>query len=169
MGAIGARAGAMVSAARVAMPSVSAEGAIATTKINVARREDRVPSALRCGLFLFAVKVMLKTVGFARTLHWIRRRTEWALAERHGDAAVVGPTADAVALAAAVYPGRALCLEQSLALYHYLRRAGVQAEFRLGVQPHPFVAHAWVECRGALINDMPERVAQFQPLAGDFT
>jgi hypothetical protein len=53
-----------------------------------------------------------------------------------------------VATAAAFYPGRALCLEQSMALYYCLLRLGIRASFRIGVQPVGFAAHAWVEYRG---------------------
>jgi hypothetical protein len=70
----------------------------------------------------------------------------------------------AVAVAAALYPGRALCLERSLTLYYYLRRAGIGAEFRLGARPHPFEAHAWVEYAGEPVNDFPEHLVPFIPL-----
>lgn len=53
-----------------------------------------------------------------------------------------------ISLAAAFFPGRALCLEQSLALFTCLRRLGVAADLCLGVQPFPFIAHAWVEVDG---------------------
>ena len=35
---------------------------------------------------------------------------------------------------------------------------------RLGVQLHPFLAHAWVELDGAVLNDVAEHVAQFTPV-----
>jgi hypothetical protein len=65
--------------------------------------------------------------------------------------------------AAAFFPGRALCLEQSLALYVCLRRAGVPAELKIGAQPYPFAAHAWVEHRGELIGTSYDLVCQFVP------
>ncbi|HWT05248.1 MAG TPA: lasso peptide biosynthesis B2 protein, partial [Xanthomonadales bacterium] len=37
------------------------------------------------------------------------------------------------------------CLLRSLSLYRFLRAANVPAEHVIGVQRHPFVAHAWVE------------------------
>jgi hypothetical protein len=64
-------------------------------------------------------------------------------------------------MAGAMYPGRAMCLEQSLTLYYVLRRMGIHAEYRQGVQPHPFRAHAWVEYEGAPINDLAEHVRLF--------
>lgn len=70
-----------------------------------------------------------------------------------------------VALAAAFYPRRALCLEQSLALCWLLRRNGIAAELRLGVQPRPFQAHAWVEVDGRPLaerGDLPLNMVAFR-------
>ncbi len=69
-----------------------------------------------------------------------------------------------VAVAAAFFPGRAVCLEQSLALYLLLRRRGVPAELRLGVQAYPFYAHAWVELDGEPVNEDRETVDKFRAL-----
>jgi hypothetical protein len=72
----------------------------------------------------------------------------------------------AVAMAAALYPGHAACLERSLTLYWHLRRAGVPVAYRMGVQMYPFLAHAWVERDGVPINDVPEHVRLFRPIEG---
>jgi len=69
-----------------------------------------------------------------------------------------------VAMAGALYPGRAKCLEQSLTLYYLLRRKGIAAKYCQGVQPFPFQAHAWVEYRGQVINDIAEHAEQFARL-----
>ena len=66
-----------------------------------------------------------------------------------------------VALAAALYPGRALCLERSLVLYDRLRREGAAVELRIGVQAMPFAAHAWVTYGGEPVNDSAEHVSHF--------
>jgi hypothetical protein len=123
-------------------------------------RERGVPGVVACGLVITGLKLGLATAGFARTLRWVERRTAPAM-ERPGDATIIERVAHAVALAAALYPGRALCLEQSLALYYLLRRRGIDARLRLGVQPHPFSAHAWVEYGGVPLNDFPEHVKHF--------
>jgi len=122
----------------------------------------RVPSLLWCEVILAGVKLGLKTVGFTRTMQWIRRRTEGVPAREGVEPGAIAVVEYRLATAAALYPGRALCLEQSLALYYLLRRAGVRADLRLGIQPHPFMAHAWVEYRGEIVNDWPERVKQMQ-------
>ncbi|MBX6331635.1 MAG: lasso peptide biosynthesis B2 protein [Gemmatimonadaceae bacterium] len=110
------------------------------------------------------MKISLATAGFARTWRWLR-----AHCQSYSQTSDIGPTDIAVidyavATASALYPGRALCLEQSLVLYYLLRRSGVAVAFRMGVQIAPFVAHAWVEYRGTPINDVPEHVKWFTPL-----
>jgi hypothetical protein len=77
---------------------------------------------------------------------------------------VVNATAKRVVMAAAFFPGRALCLEQSLTLWYLLRRSRIQATFRLGVQAYPFVAHAWVEHAGQPVNESPETLKPLVPL-----
>lgn len=124
-------------------------------------REIKVPSVVRCGLMLFAARIALKIRGFSWTIRWIRRRLD--ATPMIGPAASAGVTATeyAVAMAGALYPGRAKCLEQSIVLFYVLRRAGVPAQFRMGVQPYPFLAHAWVEYLGHPLNDVAEHVKRF--------
>jgi hypothetical protein len=68
-----------------------------------------------------------------------------------------------VAIAAAFYPGRAQCLEQSLALFLLLRRRAMPVELRIGVQPFPFTAHAWVEHNGRPVNEQEDFVTRLAP------
>jgi len=123
-----------------------------------------VPSAARCALLLLAVRAHLKARGFGPSVAAARR-----LGATRGAGSGLTPeeverTAYRVAVAAAFFPGRAVCLEQSLALYVLLRRRGVPAELRLGVQVYPFYAHAWVELDGKPVNEDPERIQKFRAL-----
>lgn len=122
-------------------------------------------TAIRCTVLIVGVKLALETLGFARTLRWIRRMSPLESGESapHSAAALERGqrTAFVVARAAALYPGRALCLEQSLVLYLLLRRAAIDARLRLGVQSHPFLAHSWVELDGRPLNDFPEHLSRF--------
>jgi hypothetical protein len=124
----------------------------------------RVPSVLRCAATLFAVKASLRCLGFARTIQLIRRRMEGVPESGDDNIDAIKATEYAVAMAGAFYPGRALCLEQSLALYCLLRGQGVAVRYRQGVQAHPFAAHAWVEYGGVVLNDVQERIKPFAPL-----
>lgn len=104
-------------------------------------------------------RLSLKLAGFRRTVRWARRLAnrpggslDWDCAER---------SARAVAIAAAFFPGRAICLEQSVALYVLLRRRGVAASLRIGVQPYPFQAHAWIELNGQPVFENADELVKF--------
>jgi hypothetical protein len=102
------------------------------------------------------VKLAIRGFGFATTLRAIRR-----LANNHVTAAPVAEgeaaeIAQRVARAAAFYPGKALCLEQSMVVYFLLLRRRAPVELRIGVQPHGFRAHAWVEYDGRPVYENGE-------------
>ncbi|HEX6307272.1 MAG TPA: lasso peptide biosynthesis B2 protein [Longimicrobiales bacterium] len=126
----------------------------------------RAPGVLSCLLLLAAMDGAARALGLRRTFALLRRMAP----ERAGSAAadrLVSDTVQRVAVAAAFYPRRALCLEQSLALFVLLRRRGVAAELRLGVQPRPFYAHAWVEVDGRPVSesaDLPLTIVPFPSL-----
>lgn len=120
---------------------------------------------VRCLLLLAFVDAHARIRGLRSTLILTR-----SLANRKrttADRAMVDEIVRRVSLAAAFYPRRARCLEQSLALYLLLRRRGVAAELRLGAQPRPFYAHAWVEVDGAPLaeqGDLPLNLTMFPSL-----
>lgn len=69
-----------------------------------------------------------------------------------------------VAIAARVSPLRISCLPRSVALWRLLRRRGLDAEIRLGVQPaggDGLAAHAWVEVGGEPVSDPGEHFSPF--------
>jgi hypothetical protein len=136
--------------------------AAAAIKPAAASRSDvPVPSVLRCGLTITWIKLLLRVLGFRGTLGWIRRRIEGIPASAAAEIERVRAVEYKVAMAGALYPGRAKCLEQSLTLYYLLRRRGVAVKYCQGVQPYPFQAHAWVEYRGEVINDVEEHARFF--------
>ena len=61
----------------------------------------------------------------------------------------------AIDLAAAFYFKPALCLQRSAAAACLLKKYGFAAEMVIGVQQLPFLAHAWVELGGFVLNDKP--------------
>ena len=129
-----------------------------------AMSEVRVPSVLRSGLMIAALKLSLRVRGYKRTIEWIKQRVESVPQRWDVELTVVKGTEWRVAMAAAFYPGRAQCLERSLVLYYALRRQGVPVRYCHGVQPSPLISHAWVEYQGEVINDVPERVNEFSRL-----
>lgn len=128
------------------------------------RRVIHVPSVLSCAAEITRIKRRLRGRGLDATLRWVRKRVDGVACNEDFPIDVVRAVEHRIALAGALYPARALCLEQSLALYCLLRRQGVAVRYRTGVQPFPFVAHAWVEYRGEVINDVAEHVKWFAPL-----
>lgn len=123
------------------------------------------PGFTRCFMTILLMDVMPRMIGFRRTLAVVRRVAPKATGP--ADVVLTEATARSVATAAAFYPRRALCLEQSLALHVLLRRRGVPSELKLGVKARPFYAHAWVEVDGRAVNeraDLPQQLATFSEL-----
>jgi hypothetical protein len=97
-------------------------------------------------------------------MSWIGKRMAGVPEDTSVMLEMVTAAEHAVALAGALFPGRARCLEQSLVLYYVLRQQGVAVRYHQGIQPHPFEAHAWLEYRGEPINDVAEHVKLFSCL-----
>jgi Transglutaminase-like superfamily len=125
-------------------------------------REPRAPSLVRCVALLALVDASLRLFGMRRTLRWVRGGQQ-SSAEAAVSQQAIARAVRVVATAAAFYPRRALCLEQSLVLYRMLRRQGAAVRLRVGVQPFPFTAHAWVEHDGRPINEHEDFVMQLSP------
>jgi hypothetical protein len=119
----------------------------------------RSPGVLRCMLLLLLVDVSLRWLGFARTVSMARRIAKSGSAERNDNRSLVVSTLHNVLVATAFYPGRSKCLEQSVAVFVLLRRRGFNAHIKMGVQPYPFFAHAWVELDDVVITESNELIA----------
>ena len=117
------------------------------------------PSLLKTLLLLFLVDVGLRTLGFERVYQRVRR-----IQATSRDGSLTQAALQRVLSATALYPGRSMCLEQSLAIAVLLRRRGVDARVRLAVQHYPFAAHSWVEIDGVSVTESPEVVQRFVPL-----
>jgi hypothetical protein len=59
----------------------------------------------------------------------------------------------ALNVACCFYPKRVLCLQRSAVFVRMLRAKGITASMVIGAQKVPFMAHAWVEVGGDIIND----------------
>ena len=115
-------------------------------------------------LLLPLVAVLLRTIGLARC---------WALLRPHlltpspqrGEGERHATTVRMVDVAARHLPWQPTCLPRSLVLLFLLRRQGVPAELRIGVQKRQqqLEAHAWVEVDRRVVNDAPDIAAEYQP------
>jgi hypothetical protein len=108
---------------------------------------------------LMLCDVALRVLGYTRTMRIVRR----VAGERSSrfERQIIEHTLHSILVATAFYPGRSKCLEQSVAGLVLLRRRGVPVEMRLGVQPYPFSAHAWLELDGVPVTESPEVVAHY--------
>lgn len=63
------------------------------------------------------------------------------------------------------FPCRTNCLHQSVTLWWLLRRRGIESDLRIGVRKkaNQLEAHAWVECQGHVLNDLPDFNERFAP------
>lgn len=136
------------------------EGGTGVEMVGARRRVEAGDGAQRwrrAVLTVPAFPVLLLAAGllrlsFRRSLSLVRAtRSNWCLREASPDHAE--DIAAAVGRAARWYPGRAACLEQSLAcvlLAALLRR---RVLWCLGAEPDPYRFHAWVEVNGTVVGD----------------
>jgi len=120
------------------------------------------PGLLRTLLLLALVDASLRMLGFARVMRIAKRLG----GTRNGvsDPTLLTATLQQVMNATTWYPGRAQCLEQSVAGYILVRRRGYDVRVRLGVRPYPFTAHAWLEHAGRPLTESEEAVSGFAVL-----
>jgi hypothetical protein len=101
------------------------------------------------------VASLLRVVRFGRLSRWLGGASLQAVDEdRPLDSAATERIVWAVRQATAVAPWGRTCLTEALTAVVLLRRSGCRgAELRYGVAPggSGFVAHAWLEYRGAVI------------------
>jgi len=65
---------------------------------------------------------------------------------------------------------RASCLEESLILWHLLRKQGYAAKLRIGVRKAAgkFEAHAWVEHQGTALNQAEQMHRHYAAFESEF-
>jgi hypothetical protein len=114
----------------------------------------------------------------AVTSRWVRRLSLVEIAERvaalrTGQATLVqGQRSEALRAAVLSYlhlrpfaqTSEDRCLNDSLALLHFLAAQGLFPHWVIGVRARPFAAHSWVQCSEVVLNDFPEHVRQYRPI-----
>ena len=99
---------------------------------------------------LLVTDILLKLVSFSALYHTVKG---WPVNGNNANAEMVEHVSAAILTAMTWYPKQAMCLQRSAVMTCLLRSAGVQAEMIIGCQRLPFLAHAWVEVNGEIIND----------------
>ena len=103
------------------------------------------------GLFVF--DLILKTSSLKTLCSWVKA---WPARSRQFQDGTIGKICSAVENACVWYPRKALCLQRSAVTTCLLRSQGVPAQMIIGVREMPFLAHAWVEVNGSVVNDWPK-------------
>lgn len=124
---------------------------------------------VRAGLWLLAVDLGLRVLGFARLRQLLARGVAPASepvagADTWGEAETLARWV-AVAARHHLYPMR--CLTRSLVVWRLLARRGIASELHIGVrkQASELVAHAWVECAGRPVGEDGEVESRYAALA----
>jgi len=111
-------------------------------------------------LSLLRIRRSLRTRPFVLVLE-ARRRREPAGSQ---DLDRLRELAGTFLAARCLVPIKPKCLPDSLALRDWLAARAGAPELVFGVKLHPFAAHCWVQWRGSVLNDAPDRVREFTPV-----
>lgn len=128
---------------------------------------DERRQTLRAALALPLVGLSLRLIGYKRTRRLLEQRVMPFGLAADRDSADINVVARSVARAANHLPMYwPTCLPQSLVVWHNLRREGLPADLRIGVSKSgdTFLAHAWVEFDGQVVNDTPDVAQRFAPV-----
>ncbi len=103
-------------------------------------------------LVLVVSDFLLRLMSFSELYNLVKR---WPVGEQGESVDVIPKTCEAVTRAITWYPWRAMCLQRSVVTTCLIRSRGIPAELVIGCQKLPFMAHAWVEVEGEVVNDTP--------------
>jgi len=124
-------------------------------------------SALRAWWSLLSTTHKLKRLGFAQTYDEYSRLVAPPVPEYELSSLILR-TERAFSFAENFFVMKRApkdCLPRSLALYRFLRSAGIPANHCIGVRRHPFEAHAWVQCQDRVMFDSSFEVGFYTVLS----
>ena len=130
---------------------------------------------LQAWLLLPVVKVLLWQIGYRRTFanleRWLPLHSGNRNVANHETQQLAASLGRLVHMAANHSPFVINCLPRSLVLWGMLRRTGIAADLRIGVQKEAdvFAAHAWVEFNSQTLNDDAAVVLDYSAFAKAFT
>lgn len=129
----------------------------------------------RAAALLPLVKIQLRFRGFKRTRDYLEfvqlRHSRIVDAKSSVAPDQIERTTRMVRVATDFGIIRANCLEESLTLWHLLRKQGIDTNLRIGVRKTSgqFEAHAWVEYDGMPLNDSGDVHQRFGAFDSDFS
>lgn len=120
---------------------------MATSPAAATRWTDRL-----LGIAALLTAVTVVRAGFARQLRLLRALDRW-LRPRSVDAVLAERALAGVRWAAAAWPGRAACLEESVATKLALLARRRRVTWYLGVRTQPTTLHAWTQAGDTPIGE----------------
>ncbi|MEU6328464.1 lasso peptide biosynthesis B2 protein [Streptomyces sp. NPDC047049] len=130
------------------------------------RRRKKTPDgAIRVGLWLGGVHLLIRTLGFGRVLRLV------SLAAPGYARADLPSTEEVGRLKRAVQSRSSRswlvngdCKSEAVTAFVLLRRCGLKAVLHVGVHEHPFALHAWTASGGLCVPDAVPRGHTFTPV-----
>jgi hypothetical protein len=146
-------------------PAMSPTTALTAASVGLARRRIPLIHVVQFSVALLVVALCLKLNGLASLVDWLRRHQS-SIQRGHSVTRdnTVARLASFLWLRTWCYTAQRRCLFDSLVLSVYLTRGTVPCTFVIGVATKPFVAHAWVQIAGSVLNDTVEHVQDFAPI-----
>ena len=124
-------------------------------------------SLIFCAILNLAFCDLILFIGSVKWLCRLVQSTPLKRPPLSAEPADVRQIRDAVSRACVWYPRKALCLLRSAVTTRLLKRQSVPARLVIGARPTPFLAHAWVEVDGVVVNDA-QRVKDLYPQLGSY-
>jgi hypothetical protein len=129
----------------------------------------------RAVVLILLIRVSLRCRGYKKTNAWLQNRLA---AQSGADLSRFPAGAEGVPLTCRMVTAgaryslfRPTCLEQSLALWYFLREQGLVPKLRIGVRKDggKFEAHAWVEYQEHTLNQPEETHQHYAAFDSEFS
>jgi len=146
-------------------PATTATTALTVASAGGARRPIPLMHVVQFAIAFLVVALGLRRNRLASLVDWLRRRQSSIQLEHsvtHDN--IVARCRSFLWLRTWCYTAQRRCLLDSLVLSVYLTKGRVPCTFVIGVATKPFVAHAWVQIAGSVLNDTVEHVQEFAPI-----
>jgi hypothetical protein len=146
-------------------PGDRAELVVALVRAGCVRTRGRHRIDSETGLWLRAVHLLIRTLGFGRVLRLLP-----VVVPEYARADV--PTTQDVARLKRVVQAHSRrswfvnddCKSEAVTAFVLLRRRGLEAVLHVGVREHPFAMHAWTSSAGVCIPDAAPHGHAFTPI-----
>ncbi len=146
-------------------PATDPSTALTIESSGLARRRIPIIHVVQFAVALLVVALCLRRNDLVFLVDWLRRHQS-SMQPGHSvsNDDIVARLGSFLWLRTWCYTAQRRCLLDSLVLSVYLTKGMVPCTFVIGVATKPFVAHAWVQIEGSVLNDTVEHVQEFSPI-----